>query len=140
MADPIVISQLRKKREEIQRAITDLELRLREARADLSTVNSTLRIFGEESGEPRLYIDRLTLFHSGELTRIVYGALREAPDGLDTSELADIAMRHKGYSPDDKVVRARVKHSVTNAMLRYTRKGKVAAGEIRRGIRVWRRC
>ena len=140
MADPIVISQLRKKREEIQRAITDLELRLREARADLSTVNSTLRIFGEESGEPRLYIDRLTLFHSGELTRIVYDALREAPDGLDTSELADIAMRHKGYSPDDKVVRARVKHSVTNAMLRYARKGKVAVGEIRRGIRVWRRA
>jgi hypothetical protein len=140
MADPIVISQLRKKREEIQRAITDLELRLREARADLSTVNSTLRIFGEESGEPRLYLDRLTLFHSGELTRIVYDALREAPDGLDTSELADIAMRHKGYSPDDKVVRARVKHSVTNAMLRYARKGKVEAGEIRRGVRVWRRA
>jgi hypothetical protein len=138
MADPIVISQLKKKREEIERAITDLEIRLRDMRADVATVNGTLRIFGEETGEPRVYLDRLTLFRTGELIRIAYDALREAPDGLDTTELADIAMARKGYDPGDRMLRARVKHSVTNAMLRYASKGKIAAGEMRKGVRVWR--
>jgi hypothetical protein len=30
-----------------------------------------------------------------------------------------------------------VKHSITNAMLRYVRKGRIVAREFRRGIRVW---
>jgi hypothetical protein len=140
MADPIVISQLRQKRKEIEAAIHELETRLRDAHSDLSTINSTLRIFGEESGEPKKYLDHHTLFHSGEQSRILYDALREAKDGLDTSELADLAMKHKGYNPDDRITRARVKHSVTNAMLRYASRGKVETGEIRRGIRVWRRA
>lgn len=63
--------------------------------------------------------------------------LERAPDGLDTSELADIAMRHKGYNAGDKVVRARVKHSVTNAMLRCARKSSITTGELRHGVRVW---
>jgi hypothetical protein len=42
------------------------------------------------------------------------------------------------YNPDDRITRVRVKHSVTNAMLRYKAKGKVIAGEMRKGVRVWR--
>jgi hypothetical protein len=138
MADPIVISQLRQKRKEIERAIHELETKLRDARGDLSTINSTLRIFGEDTGEPRKYVDSQTLFHSGELIRICYDALRGAPDGLDTSTLADLAMAAKGYRPDDKITRARVKHSVTNAMLRAVKQNRIARGEIHNGARMWR--
>src|SRR5688572_24886532 len=140
MAEPHVVSQLRQKHKEIENAIHDLEVRLRDARADLSTISSALAIFGAETGEPKKYLEPHQLFHSGELSRIVYDALREAPDGLDTSQLADLAMEHKGYNPEDRITRARVKHSVTNAMLRYKAKGKVVAGEMRKGVRVWRRA
>jgi hypothetical protein len=140
MADLIVVSQLRQKRKEIEAAIHELEVRIRDARADLSTINSALAIFGSGAGEPKKYLEPHYLFHSGELIRIIYDALREAPDGLDTSQLADLAMEHKGYNPEDRITRARVKHSVTNAMLRYKAKGKVIAGEMRKGVRVWRRA
>lgn len=138
MADPHVVSQLRQKRKEIERAIHELEGKLRDARGDLSTINATLRIFGEDTGEPRKYVDHQTLFHSGELIRICYDALRGAHDGLDTSALANLAMAAKGYRPDDKITRARVKHSVTNAMLRAVSKNRIVRGEIRDGARMWR--
>lgn len=140
MAERIVISQLKQKRKELEAAIHELEVRLRDARADLGTIISALAIFGEETGEPKIYLEPHQLFHSGELIRILYDALREAPDGLDTSELADLAMERKGYNPEDRITRARVKHSVTNAMLRYKEKGRVIAGEMRKGVRVWRRA
>lgn len=140
MTEPIVVSQLKQKREEILRGVRVLEAKLREARTDLGTINGTLRIFGEDTGEPRGYSNRVKLFASGELSRTIYDALRDAPNGLDSAELADIAMRSKGYDREDKALRVKVKHSVCNAMVRYAREGKVSAGEIRRGIRVWRRA
>lgn len=140
MADPIVLSQLKQKREEILRGVRELEAKLREARTDLGTINSTLRIFGEEAGEPRAYSNRAKLFQAGELSRTIYDALRDAPNGLDSAELAEIAMRSKGYDREDKALRAKEKHSVCNALVRYGRDGKIQAGEIRRGIRVWRRA
>jgi hypothetical protein len=65
MADTHVVSQLRQKRKEIEAAIHELEVRLRDARADLSTLNSALAIFGAETGEPKKYLEPHQLFHSG---------------------------------------------------------------------------
>jgi hypothetical protein len=139
MATSIVISQLKQKRDEIQRAIYELEIKLRDARTDIATVNAALRIFGEDAGEPREYSNRVKLFANREMARIIYDALRDAPEGLDTVETAEIVMRSKGFDTADKTTFAKVKHSVCNAMLRAAREGKVAEGGVRNGIRVWRR-
>ena len=51
MAIPLSVFMLRRKRNEIRDAIANYELKLKEARADLASVQSTLRLF-EASGEP----------------------------------------------------------------------------------------
>jgi len=42
-----VVSELKAKRDEIQRAILDHEQKVKTARADLATLNETLAIYGE---------------------------------------------------------------------------------------------
>lgn len=140
MEHKIAVSQLKQKRKEIQAGITELEIKLRDMRNDLSTVNSALRIFGEETGEAKQYRTRVYLFQSGEISRLIFDALRDAPNGLDTNELSDLAMRSKGFRNDDVLTLKRVKHTVANSLARSARDGKLEAGELRNGVRVWRRA
>ncbi|MDX2264432.1 MAG: hypothetical protein NW215_05625 [Hyphomicrobiales bacterium] len=126
------------KRDEIRRAIADYEAKAKAARADLITISAALKIFGEDAGEPKLYVERSRIFGRGDLNRIVFDALRDAPDGLDTTEITDIALDAQGIDGSDKALRARVHHSVCNAMMRYASKKQVVAGDMRSGVRVWR--
>ena len=139
MEHKIAISQLKQKRAEIKSGITELEIKLRDMRTDLSTVNSALRIFGEETGEAKKYRDRVFLFQAGEISRLIFEALRDAPNGLDTNELSDLAMRSKGFRDDDVMTVKRVKHTVANSLARSAREGKIEKGVLRNGVRVWRR-
>jgi len=78
MEHKISSSQLKQKRDEIKSGITELEIKLRDMRTDLATINSTLRIFGEETGEAKQYRNRVYLFESGEISRLIFDALRDA--------------------------------------------------------------
>jgi hypothetical protein len=51
MADPLSISILRRKRDDIKGAIAAYEARLAQAQADLAHVNAALRLF-EATGNP----------------------------------------------------------------------------------------
>lgn len=51
MADPQIVTTLRRKRDEIESAISAYEAKIEDAKRELSAVNATLRIF-ELNGEP----------------------------------------------------------------------------------------
>ncbi len=136
MAEPHVISALRTKSDELQRAIRSYESRLKKAKFDLASINAALRVFGEEAEEP--LFNRQSLFPVRELPRLIFDALRRRKDGLDTGEIAEAVMLASGMDAGDNALRKRVFHSVSNTLLYQAKRQKVVAGELRGRVRVWR--
>lgn len=136
MAEPHVISALKTKREELQRAVRSYEGRLKKAKHDLASITAALRVFGDEAEEP--LFNRPSLFPKRELPRLIFDALRRRKDGLDTGEIVEAVMKASGMDAGDNALRKRVFHSVSNALLYQAKKQKVAAGELRGRLRVWR--
>jgi phage shock protein A len=65
MAEPLVVSTLRTKRDQIEGRIAHLEDRLKEARTDLARVTATLRLFemdGESQENARAYMNLNRVF------------------------------------------------------------------------------
>ncbi len=69
MADPQIVNTLRNKRDQIERAIKAYEKQITDARADLSHINATLRLFevGGERTQFPVHMGLARLFKRGEL-------------------------------------------------------------------------
>jgi hypothetical protein len=130
---------LRRKRNEIRDAIANYEAKLREARADLAAVLSTLRLF-EVSGEPAdftPYMDLNRLFRRGETTELCMAALAsEGP--LDTRQLTQRVMAAKGLDLNDKVLAQAIALRVVQTLRVRAKRRKGVDGSLRRrGVCVW---
>ena len=89
MAEPHILSTLRRKRDDIQAVIELYEAKIEAAKHDLAAVNATLRLF-ELSGETLqfpAYVDLGRLWKRGEIVAVCREALA-AEGPLDTRELA----------------------------------------------------
>jgi hypothetical protein len=93
MAEPHVISALRKKRAELAGEVVTAQLRLGKLRDDLDAVDRTLRVF-----DPRQHPEKIRpivkrkgdrMFGYGECTRAILNALRDAPDPMTTADLVE---------------------------------------------------
>jgi hypothetical protein len=106
MAEPLSISILTRKRDEIRDTIAAYETRLRQAQADLAHVDAALRLFAA-TGEPMdfpAYVDLNRVLRRGETTKLCFEAL--ASDGpMDTRQLTERVMKAKGLDFGDKVLR-----------------------------------
>jgi hypothetical protein len=139
MADPHAISILRRKRDEIESAISAYERRIKDAQRDLSAVNATLRLF-ELNGEPQqfpVYCDLSRLFKRFEMVRLAKAALAEEGP-LDTRELALRVMRAKGLDETDKVMRQTVAFKLVQALGIAAKHGRIGSEGKRKGVRLWR--
>jgi hypothetical protein len=112
------------------RRISELEKQIKACRSDLATISDALRIFGE----PSKYAREDRLFDRGERARIIFDTLREAPDGLDTKELAVIVMKAKGLDLDETEL-SDLRRLICRGMQRFRTKGRVRQGEMRDGPR-----
>lgn len=140
MADSHVVSGLRAKKAEVLRAIADYEDKIKAARAALVTLNEALAIFGEFTGNPKRYFERHQIFERGELFRIIFDALRDAPAGLMTTELAAIAIKAKDIPAHDTELQKRVARSISTALNDYARDGRIVSHGFHGRVRVWRRA
>ena len=131
---PHVISGLKAKQHDIRRRITELEGEIKACRLDLVSISETLRIFGD----PEAYVKPEAMFGRGDLARTIFGALRDAPDGLDLKALADIVAKANGFDLEDAQLAITVRNRVNNAMYRYLNKGEVINRKKRDGSRIWR--
>jgi hypothetical protein len=138
MAEPQVISTLRRKRDEIEGAIAAYEKKIEAANRDLSAVNATLRIF-ELTGEPQqfpAYVDLGRLWKRGEIVAVCRAALeKEGP--LDTRELALRVIQAKGLDEGDKVLRQTVAFRIVQALGIAAKRGTIENAGKRRGVRLW---
>jgi hypothetical protein len=139
MADPQVVTTLRRKRYDIQAAIEAYEAKIETAKHDLAAVNATLRLF-ELSGETLqfpAYVDLGRLWKRGEIVAVCREALA-AEGPLDTRELAVHVLRAKGMDEGDKVLRQTVAFRIVQALGIAAKRGTIGDGGKRRGVRLWR--
>lgn len=136
---PQIVTTLGAKIAEVERWIADTEAKLYNARQDLAHLQATLQLFrrGEDMPHP-VYMGLSRIFRRGEITSLGLEALRSAPDGLDTRELATAIMRAKGLDVDERVFRISLTQSVVTLFGRLERKRVVACVERQRGVNVWR--
>jgi hypothetical protein len=142
MADPHVLTTLRGKRDELESLIVAYEKKIEAAQFDLMHVNATLRLF-EMNGEAEPFPVHMVLnrvLKRGEVAKICQAALAEAPDGLDTRELAIAVIRAKGLDERDAVLRKSIALKVVSILAARERRGQVAGAGKRKGVRVWQRA
>jgi len=139
MADPQILSTLRRKRDEIEAAIVTYESKVEDAKRDLAAVVATLRLF-ELNGEPQefpAYAAIGRLWKRGEMVAVCREALeQEGP--LDTRELAVRVLRAKGLDEADRVMRQTVAFRVVQALSIAAKRGTIGSGGKRKGVRLWR--
>jgi hypothetical protein len=139
MGIPLSVFMLRRKRNDIRDTIAAYEARLREARADLAAVLSTLRLF-EASGEPAdftPYVDLNRIFHRGETTDFCLATLA-AEGPLDTRQLTERLMVAKGLDPADKVMAQAISLRIVQTLrVRAKRRQGIDGSLRRRGVCVW---
>ncbi len=138
MAEPLIITMLRSKRDEIENAVVAYEKRLIEARTNLAHVAATLRMF-ELTDDPAslpAYVDVGRLFKRGEVVSICFAALaQEGP--LDTRELGLRVVRAKGLDESDGVLRQTVVYRVVQALSIQRKRGRVESVGKRKAAVVW---
>jgi hypothetical protein len=110
MAQPHVVYALIAKRAELAGLIHDLEKRAKQARIDLTHINSTLRLFDPDIRPVSITSknpagNRLKYFEPGEMSRLCREALRDATEPLSAQDIVGGVMRAKGLDPDDKSLR-----------------------------------
>jgi hypothetical protein len=116
MGDTFAVPALIRKRAELEGEILATQGKLQRLAADLDHLDATLRLFvpGIElaSIKPKLSAP-LYMAKRGRLARIIFAALREAPDGLTCAELAQIVIAKRGLKPGKAaaaLIRKRVRY------------------------------
>jgi len=137
MADPQVLTTLRRKRAEIENAIVAYEKRLKEARRDLAHVNATIQLFDADTAPEgvKVYQDIHRLFKRGELTAICKAALAEQGP-MDTRQLSHHVMAVKGFG-DDNELRKAIAYRIVQALRMQARRGKIGDAGKRGNARIW---
>jgi len=134
MGEPHVITGLKAKAHEIHMRIAKLEEQIKVYRKDLAVIGETLRIFGDPDG---FYVKSEPLFNSGNPSRAIFGALREAPDGMDRHAITDAVAKANGVDMKDDQLAPLVAKRVNDALYRYLHKGEVVNRKGPHGLRIW---
>jgi hypothetical protein len=136
MAEQLILTTLRTKRASIERRIKAIEESLAQARHDLAHVYATYRLFELGEGDPDepfrngRYMGVSRLFGRRELLQTCREALEKAPNGVNTRELAILAIKSRGMDPNDKELRCAVVMSLINAMRYGARRDVYSDGSV----------
>ena len=105
MAETHVVSALMRKRAEMAGHIEHTQTALRQLIIDLDNLDATLRLFEPdidlEEIKPKPFPPRHQAFR-GEVSRIVFAALRQANGPLTSQDIAQHVMAERGLNTSDK--------------------------------------
>lgn len=120
---PQVINTLRTKAAKLESHIGKLERDLAQARADLSHINATIRLFeAPQEGEAfpvHMNLDRL--FRRREVGQLCAEALADGP--LSTRDLALYIVRKKGWDDTDRHLRTSIALRIVQALRMQEKRG-----------------
>ena len=141
MAESSTVTILRNKVEEIDTRIRAYEREIEIARKNLIAVQMTLAVFQCEPGAPyhtQKPVSLSKLFRRGELPGVIFDALRERPEGLDTRELAGLCLKHRDLDEADIVLRRSMAMKIINTLDKLRVRGGIEKAGMRNGVIVWR--
>ena len=123
------LATLRRKSDEIAKAIAEYEKRLAKACADLDHVAAVIALI-ETTGD----INRL--FRRGEAIAICRDALQQGP--LKSVQMVAIIMEAKGLDPGDVMLSKAIAARLNNSLVHQQRRGCLVVSGKRRTGRLWR--
>jgi hypothetical protein len=132
MAEPHVISALRKKRAELAGEVVTVQLRLGKLRDDLDAIDRTLRVF-----DPRQHPEKIRpvvkrkgdrMFGYGECTRAILNALRDAPGPMSAEQVAERVALDCQIATEAPDVAATMRWRVKAALTKLGKRG-IVSGE-----------
>ncbi len=130
---PNLLNGLVDKRAEIAGRIEANQQELRRLIVELDAIEATIRIFDPDIDmmaiHPRPVPPRHAAF-KGEVTRIVFKALREAKQPLTSRDIAKTLMRERGLNVDDKDVVVMMTKRVGACLKTQKNKGYVRSMEL----------
>jgi hypothetical protein len=138
MADPHVISALRKKRAELSGELVAAEKRIVLLRADIASLDGAIRVFDPTAApdkiRPILRRKKPTLIPRGQCSRAVLDMLRHSESPMTVREIAtQLAARYEMDASDTAAMKALVA-KVRNTLARQ----KVLVSERRGDAKAWR--
>jgi DNA-binding transcriptional MerR regulator len=124
-----VIYALRRKRSEISGHIHDLEKRIARQRANLVSLDITIRLFSPGTNPdaipPKRPYRRTRYFARNELSRLTQEALRKASMPLTSAEIAEAVMQAKGMPVDDAAFKEIVAERTLTVLRRLAKREAV---------------
>jgi hypothetical protein len=141
MAEPLLITMLREKANELEAQIATSETMLEQMRADLVHVLAVMALVaGEDPNKPHgVLFNMKRLFKRGELLRYCEQAL--AGGVLPSGALADYIIKNKpGLDPTNKALRRAVATRVSQSLSKLNGRpgAKVELDHMRAGRSYWR--
>jgi hypothetical protein len=131
MADPHVVTALRKKRAEVSGFIAELERKIARERTQLAYLDSTLRMFSPDTDPtlipPKRPFRRTMYFGRNEISRRTLEFLRSAAGKpITTAAVTKAFMAEKALPIDDANLTTIVTLRVVKALRRLCKQGRVA--------------
>src|SRR5271163_2749445 len=131
MAEPHVISALRKKRAELAGEVVTAQLRLGKLRDDLDAVDRTLRVF-----DPRQHPEKIRpvvkrkgdrMFGYGECTRAILNVLRDAPEPMSAEQVIERVALDCRIATEASGIAATLRWRVKAALAKLDKRGVVSS-------------
>jgi hypothetical protein len=125
MVEPPIMDALRNKRSEVAGLVKDLEQHLVKHHASLSHLDATMRLFDTSLFDTNIDAGELAPNHQqaittglrhGECLRLIYDALRDAPQPLTTRELAERIMEMKSMPSTDAARRELIQKAILKSL------------------------
>lgn len=139
MENERVLGGLYRKRAEMADLLAAARTEVDRLAAALASVEATIRMFVPDAPLPRLRQRRPPHPHAayhGGLSRPIVEALRGAPSGINTRNLAFLVLKARGLPTDDKAFVTSMKQRVAGS-LRQLRERGVVASEARGDGQTW---
>lgn len=139
MAEIRTVTTLRRKHDQIRRAIRNYERKLDQARADLAHIAAAIAIFEGHKGqhtELPAYADMKRLFRYGEAFNLCRDALQSGPK--TTRELAAHIIMVKGLDSRDHVLSKVICRHIIHRLRRQHQQGRLLIDGKRQAAIIWR--
>lgn len=141
MAEQHVVTALIRKRAEIAGQLEATQNQARQLITDLDHVDATLRLYVPdidlEEIKPKPLPPRHSAFR-GELSRLILEALRRAPEGMTTQDLAQHFMAERGMNTADKATVKLIGKRVGSSLRTMRGKGLVQSEQGPGSFNLWR--
>jgi hypothetical protein len=138
MAEIRTVTTLRRKRDEIRRAIRNYEHKLDQAKADLAHIAAAISIFEAKGGDTELpaYADIQRLFRYAEGIKLAKEALASGPKS--TREIAAYIAQAKGLDGRDRVMNKVICRKIIHQLRRQHLQGKLLIDGKRQAALIWK--